>query len=1784
MATTLASQLAQIRARSTNALDLKVQKKAHSKSLLFDAHHAATQDFDTLFQLCSEGFQELCQLDQRFVAFGCSLFSDQSRQENRTHMTAAQNKNLDNVLEDFMGLVGGWLLLKPAMKAMEWLVRRFSVHQYNLTCFVLTFLPYHTSSIFLTALAILPEPRPAAFKFLQPYLQSSMSPSQHTIVHTLAHNQDLFSVFNNYTLNICRQGQQYPALLSFWSTVTTEAVVVMLDRSRLGRLELQKQNQEDVVMRLMPLLIEGLSMRNVPDLRVGCYMVLTVLCSKTNLNEAVLTSTMDLVVSEWHDIAHAGLICLVMLSQQRQAVMLPKKVFKALVATKQLIDDLMFLKPHYRVEKLVLGLVLGSVKRLGRTGNPERLRYIRVLLEANLMQSSFVAAALTPMLRLSEGIDSLPHPTDGFDTRSAIVDLLLSLADSETVGANIVSSMDNMGADTSQLCHKLLGKHHSLKHRPDPCEKDEEIPDVDSQVSSAHFDELMNRVPAHTALEVSLLSHSDSNTLSSLSDTFLAAYHSPEHMDKFLRLPVLRKSFAMAEPLYFSFFIRIWCGNHSAPARATAIKMVSTYVTTERLSVDVQMLLPYIIYALADPMSMVRRAATELSQALASFYSLVEDQSNGHSKLKVLGEGQIYGPGKQSKELAWLTWPSAVDFTQHWLVPGLEEFRLEPRQVLRSLSNHLNAPAEPKGPVINGRKPNSSLRSSVLTWLCSHVVSSPNYSFKARLLPVLISVPKVGQTSAVALLKPLLTTALTLGHQALQKVCERDSVDPTEYITHVMEIATPKDKDSVQLLQNYISDPQTITEDSLRFAVFCRLRRLWPLLKSQTQVSLGNFMLDLALSEPSSEDGGFNQTEALNTLRTVKLSSEVLQSIMEDCPSLAHRGTQKAAKRRRTTSSPQTSEDDIKKICVVLEIVESSATKAHLALVGRLFRVMADLQGYKEHSGLELHYFELLTMNSLLSILEHPTVPQIEKSDVRADILVDYVRNSSNPQVQQTALLLVSVLASIVPDIIIHNVMPIFTYMSSSIMKRTDDYSAYVVKQIMDSVVPRVMESLRRRHKDSLAGVSELLLSFAAAFEHIPPQRRLGLFQSLMDMIGADEFLFALLILLQNKYPHNKRALQFSVDLLDCYDAQTQIQNVERYVATILDSTKQKPTFSTHLIATNTSKDSQETVVELLKHLTTLLGASRRVHKSSQVFMHGKEQSDSFYSRFSRVMDLILSLPYQHPMNEEVRVSCQKLLDIFLGGLPMTGFISTIRGLLESADIQTSFDALKSLELRLSKTSPIPAAGQNACLDFLPKLTSVIQESEDEPMKRVALVCVDHIVEHFGKKDIDAVVSATSTVMGAECLGATSEEIYITSLLCLATIVEVLGDDFVQFIPHTLQKSLISLNSKLDDGICSKRVHNAGYSFFSALLLYTPWAIAGPDLELLLEVSHGSANADLGEDCSAERRATLETWANAMTEGPDALKEHLCVLEAFIGRSSKSAVGRQSEAIGVLLTKAFDLRRIQFSDRTEDSYDDIEVGEVEEVTNRVAIAMIFKINDTIFRPIFAQWVEWAGNSPQKTTVHRQTTLYTFFIQFFDTLKSIVTSYAGLILKDAAEILANVDVSDAASKLLWAKVIETLRKCFTHDQDGRSYRTVPASTVQADTKSGFWHLPAHFNPISHVLLEQLKRAAEVSMIFEVIPSITDLAVAAEFSNHHKVLNATISKYTRSDSAAVRLAAVRCQQSLTYRLGEEWLALLPEMLPFISELQEDDDEMVEGETLRWVKRIEDVLGESLTPMLQ
>lgn len=165
---------------------------------------------------------------------------------------------------------------------------------------------------------------------------------------------------------------------------------------------------------------------------------------------------------------------------------------------------------------------------------------------------------------------------------------------------------------------------------------------------------------------------------------------------------------------------------------------------------------------------------------------------------------------------------------------------------------------------------------------------------------------------------------------------------------------------------------------------------------------------------------------------------------------------------------------------------------------------------------------------------------------------------------------------------------------------------------------------------------------------------------------------------------------------------------------------------------------------------------------------------------------------------------------------------------------------------------------------------------------------------------------------------------------------------------------------------------------------------------------------------------------------------------------------KQCDILGNSLLQVFDLRRMQLSSSTEDSYDLGEIDEVEDAVNECAIAMVYKLNDTTFRPLFLRILEWAISPTTKGdqgTLHRQTTWYRFLLRFFDMLKveseryytkfptliallqSIVTTYAGFIIEDSVKILNTISQADKDSMELWRGVVLTLHKTFEHDQDG-----------------------------------------------------------------------------------------------------------------------------------------------------
>jgi U3 small nucleolar RNA-associated protein 10 len=124
MPSSLAAQLTQGASLNAAFLTDRSKRKA-TESYLFTGRDAAQHELDTIHALAVNGLLQLRSLDRRLGAFEDSLFSSASRDVDRTLQTKEENARLDATVEEFLTLLGPFVLEAPTGKVLEWLVRRF---------------------------------------------------------------------------------------------------------------------------------------------------------------------------------------------------------------------------------------------------------------------------------------------------------------------------------------------------------------------------------------------------------------------------------------------------------------------------------------------------------------------------------------------------------------------------------------------------------------------------------------------------------------------------------------------------------------------------------------------------------------------------------------------------------------------------------------------------------------------------------------------------------------------------------------------------------------------------------------------------------------------------------------------------------------------------------------------------------------------------------------------------------------------------------------------------------------------------------------------------------------------------------------------------------------------------------------------------------------------------------------------------------------------------------------------------------------------------------------------------------------------------------------------------------------------------------------------------------------------------------------------------------------------------------------------------------------------------
>jgi U3 small nucleolar RNA-associated protein 10 len=1258
----------------------------------------------------------------------------------------------------------------------------------------------------------------------------------------------------------------------------TEATSGMLDKSRSGRKGVQQQKEQDVVLRLLPMLNEGLAMKKIPDLRIGCYMLLSVMASKGGLDDKLLTAMMEAVVLGWTtDTIYPALVCLSVLAQHRGAKQLPGRLTKELLKVENLLTLFVDLSKERRVEKLANGLCLALVHRLGKKGDTSGLAIITEIVAKQLLTDAQAAVIVKALLLVAHQVD---------DTNSAQADLRPNLASvlvtltqlPEHIGSVVRGAFKDTDIDMDVLEMKL---HATLRQDVLPAKSlgDVEMEDTATEGRQPSLSTLLEILPTRTAAESSFLSHDSSHIYPVLCEAFLAATNNIADLNLFDEAPILRRNSALEDSLYFSFYIRTWCGSYPVIARMSAVQMATRYLTSAKQSnVDIQALIPYAIAALSDPAIRVRRTAAEFVIAINQYFPANCEPKKGASKLRRWAFDDIYGPGEETQGTEWLSAEDAIRVLRDLLIPALEECVLDERHVesvFKKSMNSARSSESPKTPE-KGRL-SQATRLSILSFLASHVIHTPIYLVKLRLLASLNQIRNIASTSRTKVLLPVLQQWASKDCQEAQKHCQEEKIDPENFNDQAVLTIARNDKEGLQFMTRIINGDIAQDRPDLLRAVFRRLRTIWPSLKGEAQLHTAQTLLDSSQSSP--DDANYHKLaleESADLLRTSPLSTDILLSFLTRLPTAAKLADKPPATKRRRTSHGEVARSPIhdskqlsaaiRKVTFVLQLIDSCDPGTHPELLKGLFNVLAELQHFKAQVTSELAYLQGLVLSSLLAILQsyksNPSV-KFDRSSVRADLLVDCVHKTASPQVQNVALLLIASLADAAPELVLHSVMPIFTFMGNSVLKQNDEYSAHVISQTIREVIPPLILSLRKEKGDPVTGAAELLLSFVAAYEHVPTHRRKGLFVSLVQTLGADDFLFALLAMLVDKYGPTEGISIFAVDLSNSFGVETQLLSAIKYLSLVGDILKPKPMLSTVLLSANNEgvQDPQKSALNELLLLPHLLSQKHLVTRAGKLLARDDMDAARIRDLYSALLEDLLTLADTVKHHKRLHSACGDVLESLLGLLSTSEFVKSVEGLLDRPNDSMRRKILRSLEVRIDQENPADSLSRVAMLGFLPQLTAIIRESQDAPYKHTAVSCVDKISEKYGKKDLEAVEAAAKTIASNHCLGQSDDRLRIMALLCLASLVEILREGIVSVLPIAIPKTLEYMEVSANDDVEAQKLHNAAYAFISALVHHLPYMISSGHLEKLLSISNASAEAALEDDVDDSRVQCLRLVA-----------------------------------------------------------------------------------------------------------------------------------------------------------------------------------------------------------------------------------------------------------------------------------------------------------------------------------
>lgn len=1792
------------------AVDRKSRSKIHSRSLIFDPKVAAAQDYDYLYELGVEGLEEIIDIDSRFSKFRSTLFSETAINLDRNVQTKETLEQLDRNVSAFLDLIGPYLLLSPAVKALEWLVRRFYINYHSSELLLLAALPYHNQPVFVKVLNVIPRSVfPSIFGWVLGY-KEILKPVPSSSILKAFHND--FEIFKLYTLYLIEHIQNrtiYKEQLVFYLTIT-----VQLLASLSKKVEVLNETFMPVLLEVVGTMLLPSTSKIQSDIKLTSYSIIAVLGSIVPLSRELIASLTESILQDPKAIEQATVrSTLIVLGQlwnfyentkgklDTNAIATSFKNLPQSVLTTESIASLN--AENYKLNKFLTYYFLATYPESKETFNHIVINSLNFKLIFNkVLESSTSGEERVRLLTIKISEALLENDRKLFieslqESNLKIDDLEMRLM--TTLGSGQFEDPEDLVFDAGE---------------EDNLEDDSESP-------------IQELAPSKVD---SFFSNSDEE-FATLIRSLLST--STDKLAKFVKFS--EQVFGASTDKSTSFFLRVaYTPSIPLAVRITALKFSLLQIKSTSQSdivLDIYLLIPILLLGLYDQAKSIRLGTIEILKFIKEQTTLIH---KGKKKVKssLFMENQIYVSTEASKR-AIISPHDAVALSELLFHDDIiSDTLIDSTRLIHILFQV----------VFTQKKVGLIYKTFILNqWSLSFWP----ITLKAKIWEIISKVNLNGSEDRFFFTQDLaLYFSKRTDWMQQASAAKIDFLDIIErsVVGMVGGSATESSTEVDWILQG-LENPS----GNLQIRISERLIKIFSSFNVEFKVKIVNKLVELLTNDTLIDFDPMDTLQSLDfdldlfisALSSVQLSSEVPEQAL-------------AKRRRRSSNSTKQAmaRDDInnmasvhlKKLTIVLDVLETKLRSAEITisrpnLLQALFRILTDLDYLGNDGNLPVLYAqETLASCMLLSIIQMKASKEtfnFDSNSVRADLIVNSIRSAQSPQVQNRLLLVIAELASLVPEIILHSVMPIFTFMGAHTVRQDDEFSSSALQQTIAKVIP----ALALNGSSSLTSEIEFLLtSFVTAFQHIPRHRRVKLFTSLTKTLGYEKSLPSLLFLMSqqyvNNYTKNKIAecdnlAEFTNSFLKSFPASEQLVGIKGFselwdqipIVQVEPNSDEYAKLNSRSIFGGailglTTEGLTSLKAQSLRFISDVLAKDKSNYSSVSSMKikialvlldpEAEEQDkQDVLSGFRNMTSFILSgldtfsnVTY----NKEIAASLYELLSNFLNLLPLNYFVDSI---IDSLDVEKLSDSLsikvsrnfailagQKFETELNASNIEESLLEEVLGRFLEILIGGIKKNIDVELQQAYLDTYSIIINKFGQTvftqpENSKVLSESLSVFTAEN-GLLNEqpEIIISSINTIASVVNILGVKVIGFFPKIVPPALKiwEITKTSEDEESAKLLQASILVLLSCLVKKIPAFMASNlDSILITILTSDLIESDIRSnvlsllvehmDLSQVLKSLCNVWGKKeFYKNDDAgnLGLFLNTLELTIEKIDKKAATGQSTVFIKWLIQSFEFRH--YSETQDNKFDNNTIHRLESSFYTCGITYVMKLNDKNFRPLFANLVRWAvygegSNLDYNTEISRLLAFFRFFNKLQEKLKSIITSYYSYLSDPVASLLVRFASGDVTDINLRRIVLISLTSSFKYDQDD------------------YWSQQGRFESVCLPLLSQLGNI-EAGIGKYLVKAITSFVSNVSSDEYNETLVNGLIKYITNEGEGntpnTKTWTIRTLKTIFQKMGEQWLSYLPTLIPYIAELLEDDDEEVELEVRTGLVRvIESVLGEPL-----